>query len=57
MNMNASQFAQSSTPQSVNMSLQVKKGGALNNSFMGTGNIAPHLILQNYHGTGYPPMN
>ena len=57
MNSNASHFAISSTPQNVNMSLHVKKGGNLNNSFLGTGNMQPHLILQNYHGTGYPPPN
>ena len=56
MNLNASHFAQSSTPQNLNMSLQVKKGGTLNNSYIGTGNVPPHLILQNYHGTGYPPV-
>lgn len=57
MHSNAGHFAQSSTPQNVNMSLQVKKGGTLNNSFLGTANMGPHLILQNYHGNGYPPMN
>ena len=36
--------------------MQVKKGGTLNNSLMATGNVGPHLILQNYHGTGYPPV-
>ena len=55
MHLNASQFAQTSTPSNLNTSLQMKKGGAINSSLLAQ-NCAPHLLLQNGHGTGYPPI-
>jgi len=55
MNLNASQFAQTSTPSNLNTSLQIKKGGAVHSSLLAQ-NYAPHLLLQSCHGTGYPPI-
>lgn len=37
------------------MSPNSKQKALLNNSHLGQ-NYAPHLLLQNYHGNGYPPQ-